>query len=289
MKLEIIEKLVFKNWITVVVLFIVLLLEVYYLGSLDGSLELYFLDVGQGDSSLIKSSAFNYILVDGGEGKAVLSELGEVLPPWNKRIDLLIGTHADSDHIEGLIYVLESYEVGMVLINDLDVEDANLKRIVSICEEKNIKIREINMYNTVTLGELHLDILWPPEQGLEMYEDNSKSVVLRGVYDKFSFLMTGDIETQQEKDVISGNVLIGSNILKLSHHGSKTASCDEFLREVSPDLAIISSGKDNKFGHPSIETLERLKAHKFEYFRTDKQGRITFRTDGETYTKSIER
>ncbi|MBN2016206.1 MBL fold metallo-hydrolase [Candidatus Dojkabacteria bacterium] len=243
--------------------------------SLDQEFHLYFLDVGQGDSILISTSNYQNILIDGGESEEVLVELGEVMPFWDKKIDVVIGTHADSDHIGGLSFVLENYDVDVFITSDLEIRDDNLDRIKDIGYEMGIEMKEFIAGDSIDIDGVHLDCLWP-EEPFEAENDNQNSVVLRGYYGDFSFLLTGDIESEQESEIVSSNSDINSLVLKAAHHGSKTATSDDFLTAVNPDYIIISCGYDNKFGHPAEEIIDKISSYNIEILRTDRNGRIEF-------------
>jgi competence protein ComEC len=283
-----IARKVYKSRSLIFLLAAVLLLELVAFFEFDRNLHLYFLDIGQGDSILIKTPDYRYILVDGGEGTAILEELGEVLPFWQRRVDLVVGTHADSDHIGGLVFVLEKYEVDRFITSDLEVEDGNLQKIKDIAEDREIELSELDSGDVVDVGELHLDVLWP-DDGFEAENDNQNSVVLYGEYGNFSFLLTGDIEDDQEHALVSTFSPFHANILKISHHGSKTATSSEFIEAVEPDFAVISCGEDNTFGHPAPEVIQRIEERNIEILRTDLNGRIEFITDGVRLLKRLEK
>lgn len=281
-------KTIYKSKFFIFFLAAVILLEFVALFNFDKNLHLYFLDIGQGDSILIKTPDYRYILVDGGEGTAILEELGEVMPFWQRRVDLVVGTHADSDHIGGLVFVLEKYEVDRFVTSSLEVEDNNLRRIKDIAEDRDIELSELDSGDVIDVGELHFDVLWPSEDFVAE-NDNQNSVVLRGEYKEFSFLLTGDIEAEQEHVLISTFPSIGVTILKVSHHGSKTATPSEFIEAVEPHFAVISCGKDNTFGHPAPEVVQRIEDVNIEILRTDLNGRVEFVTDGVKFSKRLEK
>lgn len=273
---------------TILFLICVILLELVAFFQFDNYLHIYFLDIGQGDSILIKTPSYRYVLIDGGEGSGVLEELGEILPFWQRRIDLVVGTHADSDHIGGLVFVLEKYEVDRFITSDLEVVDFNLEKIKEIVVRKKIESSVVITGDKINIGELSIEVLWPQE-GFEAENDNQNSVALKGEYGNLSFLLPGDIESEQEQLLISGLPSIQATILKLSHHGSKTATSEMFLQAVAPEYAVISCGKDNKFGHPAEEIIDRLEENSIKVFRTDIYGRIEFITDGNKVSKKLEK
>jgi len=259
----------------IIIIIIEISLEICIYTKIDYGFHLYFLDIGQGDSILIKTPGYKYVLVDGGEDQEVIYELGEIIPFWHKKIDIVIGTHSDCDHIGGIKFVLKKYLVNEVLLNYKGDEDKNVKEIVNLCKEMNININEIYEKSRIYIENMELDIMWPKKR--EIYDnDNQKSIVITGnIFDK-KFLLTGDIEEEQENEIINGKGLGEVEILKISHHGSKTATGKEILQKGGIKYAIISCGLENRFNHPAKETIERLEEDKIEIFRTDINGRIEF-------------
>jgi competence protein ComEC len=268
------------KFVFIVMLFIVVFFEYIVLKSSDNLLHIYFLDVGQGDSILIKTSDLRYILIDGGPDEKILTELGKVLPLWRKKIDIVIATHADEDHIGGLAFVIERYTVGTFYINNNNLQNPFLERIISVLSEENIPVTILNTSNQFVVDSLELDILWPEIASSDVESENPQSLVLRGRFGEISFLLMADIEEDQEKVLLIKYYSLNSTILKLSHHGSKTANSEDFLDIVNPKFFIVSCGKDNKFGHPSQEVLKRLEVKDGQLLRTDQDGTIEFITDG---------
>jgi len=267
---------------------VVILLEGISLKTVDNSFHLYFLDVGQGDSMLIRTPGNTYILIDGGEGEQVLEELGEVLPYWERTIDVVIATHADSDHIGGLVGVLDHYNVSAFVTSDLNADDSYLHMIRERASVKNIPLLEMKVENSIQVGDILLEVLWP-EEGFRPENDNQYSLVLQGTFHDFRFVLTGDIEAEQERAIVENASVEDSVVLKAAHHGSKTASSEAFLEAVGPEFFIISCGKDNKFNHPAEEVLERAMAIDSKIFRTDRHGRLDFVSDGKNVTVFLEK
>jgi competence protein ComEC len=264
------------------------ILEVALFASIDTRFHLYFLDVGQGDSILIKTPGYHYILVDGGENEEILEEISEVMPFWKRNIDIVICTHAHADHIGGLVYILENYTVGEYLSSDLDAGDSLSRKVKDLLKQKNIRNSELVQGNRIKIGELNIEVLWP-EAGFVSENENEMSIMLYGEFTDFSFMLTGDAEKGQEEALVSNYNDLDSIILKAGHHGSKTSNTDEFLELVSPDYFVISCGSDNKFGHPNSEVIDRVEEKGIEIMRTDWNGRIEFITDGKVITKKLEK
>ena len=274
----VIEKIV-RSKIVFIITILVIILEFIVLYNVDDKFKLTFLDVGQGDSILIKTSLNRYILVDSGEDDAVLSELDDVMPFWNKKIDVLIGTHSDTDHIGGMRYLLDSYEIGTIIVNSNGVIDSELERIKEIAGKKEIRIISLHAGDRIRSKKLNLKCLWP-ENDYTSDDDNSKSIVLLGELEKLDFLLTGDIEKDQEERLVSDHKLSDIDLLKVAHHGSKSSTTIDFLNRVKPEFAVISCGEGNKFNHPSEEVVKRLLGTGAKLFRTDMNGKVEFESDG---------
>ncbi len=250
----------------------------------DTKLTVSFLDVGQGDSILIKTPAGQQILIDGGPNPdTVCQQLGKRLPFWDKSLDMVVLTHSDDDHLVGLMGVLRHYKVSQVLESGYG-EGPVYREWLTEVEEREIDWTIARAGQEIDLGEgIVLEVIYPHDDLLEGTESepNSNSVVLRLVWNEVSFLLTGDADDAAEQDMLYGGVLRGLDctVLKVGHHGSKYSTSPEFLSAVDPQVAVISVGEGNTFGHPSDELLARLNG--VEVYRTDECGTITFSTDGE--------
>lgn len=253
----------------------------------DGKLHVVFFDVGEGDAIFIETPRGQQILIDGGPSPTTLiSALGRRMPFWDRSLDLVILTHADDDHIAGLIPVLERYRVGRVLDSGYEHVSPMYERWLELIEEKGIPSHlaragmRIGAGNGVELVVLH------PGTELMQYTDadaNNNSVVVRLVMGQVSFLLPGDIEKAAEDVLVASEQELTSTVLKVPHHGSSTSSSAVFLKAVNPELVVISVGADNRFGHPSPQVLERLEdlVEEGRILRTDERGTIEVVTDGE--------
>ena len=248
-------------------------------------LEVNFFDVGQGDAIFIETPEQHQILIDGGPDSTILEKLGKEMPFWDRTIDLVILTHPEEDHLSGLIDVLKRYKVENILwtgvLHKAPEYDEWQKAIEA--EGANIKISKSGQ--KISWGdnpEDFIEILYPFEslEGQGSKEVNNTSIASRLVYGKNSFLFPGDILEEVEIEILDRGVNIDSDILKISHHGSKTSSSLQFLEKVSPEIAVISLSKDNKYGHPHKETLEKLENYGIRILRTDQQGDIKIISDG---------
>jgi competence protein ComEC len=248
-------------------------------------LRVTFFDVGQGDAILIETPGRNRILIDGGPDSVVLEKLSENLPFWDRTIDLLVLTHPDSDHVTGLIHVLNNYKVENVLWTGVLKEDAVFKKWQELIEKENARIFTAKAGQKIIAPGTDAEVLFPFEslEGEQVKDANNLSVVLKLDFGEISFLFTGDIYESTERKLIEKGIDIDSDVLKVGHHGSKTSTCEEFAREVLPEVAVISAGKDNNYGHPHKETLDTLGKYDITIFRTDLQGDIKIISDGKNY------
>jgi len=251
-------------------------------------LKVVFFDIGQGDSIFIETPAKRQILIDGGPDKSVLEKLGEAMPFYDRSIDLVILTHPDSDHITGLVSVLEYFEVGHILVSGFKGDSAVYSQWEKIIEEKKIPLTVAQAGQKVIFPSgAVLEILWPDQSRMETISlANNASVVGRLIYGNSKMILTGDIEKKVE-NLLGENSDLRADILKTAHHGGKTSTGEGFLNAVSPEAAVVSVGKDNRYGHPSREVLDRL--GNIAVYRTDEEGDIKILTDGNFFNIITER
>jgi competence protein ComEC len=208
------------------------------------------------------------------------------MPFWDRSIDLVILTHADEDHIAGLIPVLERYRVGQVLDSSYEHNHPMYKRWLELIEEKGIPNHLARAGMRIATGDgVELVVLHPGPE-LMKYTDadaNNNSIVTRLAMAQVSFLLSGDIEEAAEAALVASGQELTSTALKVPHHGSSTSSSVAFLNAVNPKLAVISVGADNRFGHPAPQVLERLEdlVGEERILRTDEDGTVEVVTDGE--------
>ncbi|MBT3362887.1 MAG: MBL fold metallo-hydrolase [Chloroflexi bacterium] len=272
----------FAQWLgfPLVVLLVVLISSASAVS--DNKLHVHFLDVGQGDAVLIRTPSRQTILIDGGTSPELLNlELGRRLPFWDHTIDLIILTHPHDDHLAGLVDVLRRYDVKRVVQPDVEYTSSTHGEWQRLISEKAIKTTYASAGGQIDLsGNIYLEVINPQANYIEETSSDidNNAMVLRLVYNDISFLFTADIGTQAERKLIDNGWELNSEVLKVAHHGSNTSISDKFIRVISPDVAVISVGADNKFGHPSNDVLDRLSDT--QVFRTDINGTIEFITDG---------
>ncbi len=248
-------------------------------------LEVIFFDVGQGDAILIKTPQGHQILIDGGPGSVILEKLGKELPFYDRAIDLVILTHPESDHLAGLFDVLRSYNVKNILWTGVVKDTSIFRKWQELISEENARIFIAKAGQRITAGKTNFEILFPFKslQDKLVKDANNSSIVLRLDFGETSFLFTGDVYKSVEKELIERGINIGSDVLKIGHHGSKTSTAEEFVRKVLPEMAVISVGKNNSYGHPHPETLVTLGKYGINVFRTDLDGNIKIVSDGINY------
>ncbi len=245
------------------------------------SLEITFFDIGQGDSIFIETPYKSQILIDGGPNSTILEKLVEEMPFWDKTIDLIILTHPEADHMSGLLNVLESYNVKRILWTGIIRDTAQYKKWREMIEKENAEIIIAHSSQEIKIGDVSLNILYPLEslEGKEFKDSNNTSIVCRLSFKNNSFLFTGDATKVSENKIIA-ETDCDSDVLKVGHHGSKTSTSREFLENVSPDIAVISCGRDNPYKHPHEQVLKNLEELGINILRTDQDGDIKIVSNG---------
>lgn len=245
----------------------------------DGLLHVNFLDVGQGDAVLIQTPSGRHVLVDGGLYPTVLNDyIGRKLPFGDRSIDIIIATHPDADHISGLPALFERYDIDLLITNGADDESPIYAALFNAAADT--PIHPARAGETILIEDgVRLEIVHPTQLNTAG-DRNNESVSLRLVYGDFSLLLTGDAEVEAEREMVGGKRPLISTVYKAGHHGSNSSSSAPFLAAVQPQIAIISAGADNSYGHPHEEVLERLADGKTAVLRTDELGTIELITDG---------
>jgi competence protein ComEC len=262
-------------------LLLLVVVLVFVFVSLPGEdLEVVFCDVGQGDAVLI-SKGYSQVLIDAGPDDSVLGCLEEHIPFWDRRIEMVVNTHADRDHIGGLDEVLSSYMVGRLVISEYG-DNRDSMRVEELVERDNIPVWEAVDGGRLVLGDIEFEVLWPGRDSKGQVlgvsdKRNEVSVVLKMSYGEFDVALVGDIGFVVEEEIYDdfGDV----EVLKVGHHGSKHSSSSEFLDAVKPELSVIQVGK-NSYGHPSPEVIERLEKVGSRVMRNDKDGDVVVWSNG---------
>ena len=254
----------------------------------SGNLTAHFLDVGQGDSILLQFNGKN-VLIDGGT-----QEMGPRVETYLRNhgvssLDLLVATHPHEDHIGGLVTILNDFPVKQVLDSGQPHSSQVYETFLTLIDQKNIPYNVAQRGQKINLDkDLIIDVLSPPTT-LFSGDLNQNSIVLKITYGKVSFLLMGDAGTEAESSLISSSYDLKSDILKVGHHGSSSATSTAFLNDVKPAISIIEVGAGNDYGHPTQQTLNALQDVGATIYRTDTSGNIIITTDGLTYSTTTQK
>ena len=235
-------------------------------------LDLYFLDVGQGDSSLVVLPEGAKVLIDGGPDKSVLFPLSEALPKTDRYIDLVVLSHAQLDHFGGLYDVIERYKIGAFVTTGREGESEAWNDFLKLLEKKNIQVVLLGAGDSIAYKENRFSVMSPNKDFLNNEEINESSLVLLLESENSKSLFTGDIGFETENFLID-TYDMDIDVLKVPHHGSRFSSGINFLREATPAVSVIGVG-NNRFGHPTEAALSRLAAIGSSIYRTDKDGTV---------------
>lgn len=271
-----------------VLLFLALIATLSWLAVLtrpSSNLRIIACDVGQGDAILVTKGT-SQMLIDGGPGKRVTSCLSRYMPFWDRTVDVVILTHPDADHSTGLVEVFRDYNVGNFVYNGDSHDTEVYKTLLSEVSRSNTKVYKTKKGERLVYGKLYFDILHPPSppasEGQARSKTNDLSIVMKMTFKDFDALFTGDIEDAISDQIADSAVVNNLEYLKVPHHGSKNGLSQKLLDEVSPQIAVISLGK-NSFGHPHEEVLSMLSNSETKLLRTDKLGDIVIETDGNSF------
>lgn len=255
--------------------------------AVDCEAAVYFLDVGQGDSALIRIGEDFAMLVDTGireSGDAIEEDLAAL---GVTELDAVIATHPHADHIGAMAQIIEAYPIGTfympVLPDDQTPTTATYENMLDALDKQNVRVEQITDKTEIAAPENAVFDVLSPRAGDVFDEINDYSAVVRFTYGSVSFMLTGDAEEPVEENILESGAEISAQVLKCGHHGSSSSTSLPFLRKVNPAVAVISCGADNKYGHPHRETLESLNALGCTVLRTDELGTIAVTTDGEAY------
>ena len=241
---------------------------------ISNAVDIWFMDIGQGDASLVATPEGRHILIDAGPNKQVVQQIGKLLPLTSKHLDLVFLSHYDKDHIGGMLNVLDTYSVGAVMVRPRN------ECTTDICS-RTLKALDAKAIPVIEVMDSHEDISVEKDVVIDnlTYDNRSgvtnRCLVFRLVYGATHILFTGDMDSIHEKTMVASGEDVRADVLKVAHHGSKTASSDLFLQVVSPKLASISDGKNNQYHHPSDEILERFSHYPATVLaRTDLDGTV---------------
>jgi len=270
-------KLVFAGFVLFFTLLIMLL------GSLgDAKLHVFFLDVGQGDSILIQTPNMQFILIDGGPDNSVLEKIGGIIPFYDRSIDLVILTHPHADHVSGLVDVLRNYDVKEIMITGVNFHNSVYDEFLRLIELYDIPIVYADAMYDYELGSVYIDILWP---FLNVKDDvfdnlNDSSITFRVFYHDFDVYLSGDLEIDGAKKLVDAGLDLSADVMKASHHASRTGILDSLLKKINAVDVVISCGVDNKYGHPHVEALDAFDKFNMKTFRTDVDGSVEVVSNG---------
>ena len=240
---------------------------------------IHVIDVGQADSILITTPSNKNMLIDGGDEDSAKIIKSYLKNKKVKNLDVVIATHPDSDHIGSLDYIIDNFDVEKIYMPNQTTDSECYINLIDSCNKKNLKVNYLSKDDSFNLDDSTNIYVFSPSYITD--NNNSNSIVLNISYKNNNFLFTGDCEESNEMDMINSYDLEDIDFLKVAHHGSYTASSLTFLEETTPDIAVISCGYKNSYGHPHKSTLDNLESVDAKIFRTDQNGSMQFYSDGE--------
>lgn len=253
----------------------------------DGLMHLHMLDVGQGDAFLLQTVDKKYVLIDGGPSSNLIDVMADYMPFWQNRLDLVIATHGDSDHIGGLVELSERYDIEAFIYNGESKNTLIFEELMKNISFDGVDISIAQSGEEIRVGCcMEIDILWPGSIKIEDSNDRSVSIIAK--YKDFEIYMAGDLGYKYEEK-ITNNLGVDIEVMKISHHGSRTSTSTKVVDNIRPQITLISAGKDNKFGHPHREVLDLLDKNNIIQYRTDIQGTVSIKSDGSDYVVDIEK
>lgn len=243
-------------------------------------MEVHFIDVGQGDATLIKADG-HAMLIDAGDNTKGTAVQLYLKKQGVEQLDYLVLTHTDSDHIGGADVMISKLNIGQIILGDFKKDNKTYRELIDSMKSRNMTYVTPEPGAEYELGNAAFTIIAPNDT----YGDpNNSSIALIVDYGDSSFLFSGDCEGEAEGDILSNGMNLDVDVYQVGHHGSRTSSTEEFLDAMSPEYAVISCGEGNSYGHPHAQTLNHLRARCIKVFRTDEQGSIVAFSDGTDIT-----
>lgn len=246
-------------------------------------MEVHFLDVGQGDATLITCDG-HAMLIDAGDDTKGTAIQNYLKKQKIKSLDYLILTHPDADHIGGAPVIITKFEIAKVFVSNFEKDNSTYRKLIQALDDNNLKSSTPAVKSKYSLGTAEFTILAPNDT----YETpNDSSIALLMKNGKNSFLFTGDAEATAEMDILANGIDISADVYKVGHHGSRSSTSQRFFKAVKPDYAVISCGEGNSYGHPHAETLNTLRTNGVAVYRTDEDGTIIATSDGKTISFNV--
>ncbi|GAB4219267.1 MAG: ComEC/Rec2 family competence protein [Candidatus Microgenomates bacterium] len=268
-----IKQLVLILFFSIISFFIYFLIQIN-----DKSTKVVFCDVGQGDGAYIRIENKTDVVIDAGPDRSILSCLGKYMPFWDKEIELAFLSHANKDHYQGFYFISDRYKIINFITTESPFTTITYKNLIKNLINKKVKIYYFFQGEKITVGKNNQFIIYWPKHGLKSSNDNDYSQIMIFKHNDKSILFTGDANSKIFNEVLADNDFINNkiNIIKIPHHGSKYGINKIFLKVIKPDIAVISVGKNNPYGHPAKELIDLLKALKIEIKRTDENDDVIF-------------
>lgn len=247
------------------------------------TMEVHFIDVGQGDATLIKCGEHSMLIdtADDSKGTAIQNYLQKQNV---EKLDYLVLTHPDADHIGGAPVVITKFNIDKVFVSNFEKDNKTYQKLIQTLDNKRLKYETPEVGSQYTLGTAVITILAPNKK----YDNpNDASIALTIQNGNNKFLFTGDAGENAEKDILNSDLDISADVYKVGHHGSKYSTSEKFFEEVNPAYAVISCGENNSYGHPHAETLNTLRSYGVKVYRTDEDGTIIATSDGKNITFNV--
>ena len=250
----------------------------------DGLLHVWVLDVGQGDAILAESPVGEWMMIDGGPDSMAVKKMGEILPFYVDKIDLVVLSHPHADHLNGLIEVIKRYKVKTVLMTGARYNYGAYDEFYKLLKMRGVEVIFTDGESDLKMGKIGFDIIYPQKsiEGSGFNNINNSSIVLRLIYGNKRLMFSGDLEMEKEQEIVEQTQLnLGADLVKAGHHGSRTSNTLDWLTRIHPQWAIISCGVDNGFKHPAPSTVERFLSLGAGVWRTDIDGTVQIVSDGD--------